>query len=554
MEQIGRYQIVRELGRGAMGVVYHAVDPTIGRPLAIKTIRLREVDDPAQRDKLRERLFREARSAGVLSHANIVTIYDMEEDDGVAYIAMEFVDGPTLDHVLNRPEALAPERMFSVLQQTAIALDYAHQKGIIHRDIKPANIMLDRGGSAKITDFGIAKINSTEGYTMTGTIVGTPNYMSPEQVQGVPVDGRSDQFSLAVVAYEILTGERPFPGEHLSTVVYKIVAEEPVPSHRINPSLGPHIDAVLRKALAKKPEARYVNCLAFIRALEAACARTTGWTNLARGSSPSLPTMMESRAELPLPEASVVPELTAKKQQRGFLAIAVALIIAVGILSAIAHFTTSGSHPEQFKPVATVAQPMPESPDKHATVTSSELPAAANAQIIADPGPPAPAPTNPVSLKPAPSNVPARLEPREPPKPLDIWITTNPPGATAALDDHNDASCLTPCLLQGMPGVHNLAISMVQYQPERREIRVGTGPQDVPLITLRPVLGTLIITTPQPGASVSINGDARTETTPAQISLPPGSYHVAVERNGKQASMQVEVRNGNTNVLKFPLH
>ena len=547
MEQIGRYQIARELGRGAMGVVYHAVDPTIGRPLAIKTIRLREVDDPAQRDKLRDRLFREARSAGVLSHPNIVTIYDMEEDAGVAYIAMEFVDGPTLDHLLDRPEPLPPERMFSVLLQTALALDYAHQKGIIHRDIKPANIMLDRGGAAKITEFGIAKINSSEGYTMTGTIVGTPNYMSPEQVQGVPVDGRSDQFSLAVIAYEILTGERPFPGEHLTTVVYKIVAEEPISSHRINPSLGPHIDAVLRKALAKKPEARYANCASFVKALETACANTKGWRSLARGSSPDLPTMLESRAELPLPETGgpLIPAVPdPPKTQRGFLAIALALAIAVGILSAIAHFSNNpGWHPDAPANSQVATQAPPITASKPIVVP----------EAIADPGP-ATGSNTPVSLKPAPTTVPARPDPREPPKPMDIWVTTNPPGATAALDDQNDASCLTPCLLQGMPGVHNLAINMVQYQPERREVRVGNGAQDIPLITLRPVLGTLVITTPQPGASVSINGDLRSETTPTQISLPPGPYRVTVELNGKRGALQVEVRNGNTNVLRIPLN
>ena len=218
MDRIGRYKIVRELGRGAMGVVYHAIDPNIGRPVAIKTIQLGG-RDAAEQDRMRERLFREARSAGILSHPGIVTIYDVEQQDALAYIAMEYVDGPTLDHVLSE-QAMSSTRMFAVLGQTGAALDYAHQKGIVHRDIKPANIMIAADGTAKITDFGIAKITASEQFTMTGSIVGTPHYMSPEQVQGQPVDGRSDQFSLAVIAFEILTGEKPYTGEHLTTVVY----------------------------------------------------------------------------------------------------------------------------------------------------------------------------------------------------------------------------------------------------------------------------------------------------------------------------------------------
>ena len=242
MDRIGRYKIVRELGRGAMGVVYHAIDPNIGRPVAIKTINLGAVPKAEDQERMRERLFREARSAGILSHPGIVTIYDVEQQDDLAYIAMEYVDGPTLDQLLSGPGALAPERMFSIFGQTAVAL------------------LLDKTGRVKVADFGIAKITASEQFTMTGSIVGTPHYMSPEQVQGQTVDGRSDQFSLAVIAYEVLTGEKPYTGEHLTTVVYKIVAEEPPLPRRINPSLAGPIENALRKGLAKKPDARYRTC------------------------------------------------------------------------------------------------------------------------------------------------------------------------------------------------------------------------------------------------------------------------------------------------------
>src|SRR4051794_4448076 len=305
MDRIGRYKIVRELGRGAMGVVYHAIDPNIGRPVAIKTIQLGGGRKQEEQERLRERLFREARSAGILSHPGIVTIYDVEHQGELAYIAMEYVDGPTLDHLLSEQPTIPPARLFSVLGQTAAALDYAHQKGIVHRDIKPANITIAADGMAKITDFGIAKITASDQLTMTGSIVGTPHYMSPEQVQGQPVDGRSDQFSLAVIAYETLTGEKPYTGEHLTTVVYKIVTEEPAAPHRLNPSLSGPIETVLRKALSKKPDARFRACQEFIEALEKACAATKGWKLMPRGGSLNEPTIADapaaSRSEVTLP-------------------------------------------------------------------------------------------------------------------------------------------------------------------------------------------------------------------------------------------------------------
>ena len=343
MDRIGRYKIVGELGRGAMGVVYHAIDPNIGRPVAIKTIHFGGGRNAEEQNRLRERLFREARSAGILSHPGIVTVYDVEQQGELAYIAMEFVDGPTLDQVLSEAYPISPERMFSILGQTAVALDYAHQKGIVHRDIKPANIMIARDGTAKITDFGIAKITASDQLTMTGNIVGTPHYMSPEQVQGQPVDGRSDQFSLAVIAFEMLTGEKPYSGEHLTTVVYKIVAEEPAAPHRLNPTLGGAIESVLRRSLSKKPEARYPTCQEFAGALEKACAASKGWKTMPRGGSLNEPTMVDSaKPVVTLPparrahraEATTTAERGERRSAR-FLPFLLAILVAAGLLALI---------------------------------------------------------------------------------------------------------------------------------------------------------------------------------------------------------------------------
>src|SRR5712692_8565661 len=294
MDQLGRYQIISELGRGAMGVVFRALDPSIGREVAIKTIRLSEVANAEQRGKQRERLFREARSAGILSHPGIVTVYDMAEQDETAYITMEFVQGSTLEQILALNEPLEPARLFSLLRQTAAALDYAHHRGIIHRDIKPANIIVNEAGTAKIADFGIAKISAADQLTQTGLIVGTPNYMAPEQVQGKPVSGLADQYSLTVLAYEMLTGDKPFVAEQLTTLVFQIVCEPPPPANRLNPTLGPQIEAVLQKGLSKQPDERYGDCTALVEALEAACAANPGWKSLGRGGGLNLPTMAET--------------------------------------------------------------------------------------------------------------------------------------------------------------------------------------------------------------------------------------------------------------------
>src|SRR3984885_13000632 len=236
-----------------MGIVYKAQDPAIGRTIAIKSIRLNELTEDAERERLRERLFREAQSAGMLSHAGIVTIYDIAEENGVAYIFMEFVNGPPFERMLKVDQTPDKETLLSIFRQTAAALDYAHKKGIVHRDIKPANIMIHEDGTAKVTDFGVAKIMSQE-MTLAGTMMGTPSYMSPEQVQSTAITGAADQFSLAVIAYEVLTGEKPFAAEYLPTLLYKIVREEPLPPQRLNNTLSAQVETALRKALAKHPD------------------------------------------------------------------------------------------------------------------------------------------------------------------------------------------------------------------------------------------------------------------------------------------------------------
>ena len=256
----GRYEIVGEVGRGAMGVVYKAVDPVIGRTVAVKTIRLSEAGTGLSRPELLGRFQTEARAAGLLTHPNIVVVYDAGEENGLYYITMELVEGKSVQALLDEGQRFSLPRVLRIMEQTCSALDFAHERHVVHRDIKPANLMLTADDTVKVTDFGTAKILQFGTVQQTTHVMGTPSYMSPEQVKGRAVDGRSDIFSLGVMLYEMVTGEKPFPGQNITTVIYKIVNEDPVPPRQLDPSIHAGISAVIMKALYKEPDERYQTC------------------------------------------------------------------------------------------------------------------------------------------------------------------------------------------------------------------------------------------------------------------------------------------------------
>ena len=254
--QIGRFIIVRELGKGAMGQVFLAEDPKIDRKVAIKTVVMPQGTSPEMARETSQRFLREAQAAGKLLHPNIVTIFDVGEADGVSFIAMEYIEGDSLDRHA-RPDSLLPlGTVLDIVSQTAAALDYAHTHHVVHRDIKPANLMVLPDGTVKVTDFGLAK-NPQANLTQSGVLLGTPSYMSPEQIQGAELDGRSDLFSLGVLLYELLTGVRPFEAESISTIIYRVLYEDPRPPAAHNPALPGEVNLVLEKALAKSPGRRY---------------------------------------------------------------------------------------------------------------------------------------------------------------------------------------------------------------------------------------------------------------------------------------------------------
>jgi serine/threonine-protein kinase len=272
INNIGKYEVRREIGRGAMGVVYECFDPSIKRIVALKTIRSDQLAGEHSAAVV-ARFRREAQAAGRLNHPNIVSIYDLGEDNGVWFIAMEFVQGRELKECFETNERFRMADIVRIMSQILDALDYSHRQGVIHRDVKPANIFLLSDGSVKVADFGIAHIESSN-LTQVGTVMGTPSYMSPEQIMGLPVDGRSDLFSAGVVLYQFLTGERPFAGS-ATTTMQKVLKEDPLPPSTLNVQLPPAMDAVVRRALAKRADERFQTAREFADAIRAAAPAAT---------------------------------------------------------------------------------------------------------------------------------------------------------------------------------------------------------------------------------------------------------------------------------------
>ena len=273
-QRLGRYVIEKRIGRGAMGAVYLAKDPRINRPIALKAIPIEQEFEDEELKEARLRFYREAESAGRLTHPNIITVYDAGEDKGLAYIAMEYVPGIALKDFTDKKKLLAPKRALELAAATAEALDYAHNQGVIHRDIKPANLLYNpKEGSLKISDFGVARLTDNN-RTKTGIVLGTPMYMSPEQLGAEPLTGLSDLFSLGVTLYELLIGEVPFTATNIAVLMTKITTEEPAPIAKRRAGIPPSVDSVLAKAMAKRPEDRF-SCGAEMAIALRNCARTS---------------------------------------------------------------------------------------------------------------------------------------------------------------------------------------------------------------------------------------------------------------------------------------
>src|SRR5438270_11325139 len=261
LKTLGRYNIERTIGKGAMGVVYEGLDPRLGRRVAIKTILKSHLDEDTAKD-YSMRFVREAQAVARLNHPNIVQVYDFGEEGNVAYLVMEFIKGKELKSFFDANERFELKEVVRIMGELCEALEFAHNAGIIHRDIKPANVMLDAQAHTKLTDFGVARVqdsDKTVERTQAGTLVGTPAYMSPEQITGVNIDKRSDVFSAGIILYQFLTGEKPFTGSGAWTIAKKILHEQPPLPSSLNNAITPLFDAVVNKALAKSPDQRFAS-------------------------------------------------------------------------------------------------------------------------------------------------------------------------------------------------------------------------------------------------------------------------------------------------------
>lgn len=521
MPTIGRYQVINEIGRGASGTVYRASDPAIGREVAIKALRLEQVGTPEERERIRERLRREAKSAGVLTHPHIVTIYDVVEQDGDAYIVMELVEGPSLDTLIYQGELPPRNQTLELLRQIAGALDFAHSKRIIHRDVKPGNVLVMDGRIAKMADFGIAKIDAADDFTATGTVLGTPSYMSPEQLQGQPLTGNADQYSLAVMAYELFSGKRPFIAATISSLMYKIAHDEAAPASLLNPTLSHAVDQVLNRGLNKDPARRFPTCTAFVESLTLALQTQPGWTlPLPKQQAPA--ELSETVALGPAaanhdPDSAATgetaPSASQELQRRSRRLTWIALGLTVAAALWLVWFVLLPKPSTQA-----VAHSAPPPDDRPSAMPPAAPP---KAQSQPPPEPAAPPDSSKASTPPQVADVPASQR---------VQFVTNPSGAILVFDGDSSTACPAPCAAELPPGAHAVVATKEGYRPATQRFKI---PGDSELfLTLEAALGTLSIRSTPDGASIYVNGKLQPQKTPATLKLPVGRYQIEVVKDG----------------------
>ncbi|MFI5090709.1 MAG: protein kinase [Terriglobales bacterium] len=574
LQKIGRYNITGELGKGAMGVVYKATDPNIGRTVAIKTTRLDTHGIDAE--SLLQRFKNEARSAGTLNHPNIVTIYDAGEQEGVFYIAMEYIEGETLHGLLSQHRSLPVEKVIEIIRQVCAGLDYAHAHGVIHRDIKPANIMLAASGSVKVMDFGIAKAGGT--MTATGQVLGTPNYMSPEQVKGKPIDGRSDLFSVGVLLYEMLTGEKPFDGQNVTTIIYKIVSENPIPPRELDVTIHPGLNAVVTKALAKAPDERYQTGAALAAdlanyksfgtesgatqllstaAFPAAGGRTVA-TPAPPPAGPPAPVAPAAAAPAPAPPSPTVQQASAPGMNMRVLAGVVVLLL----IAALTAWRVYRRHQQpgqeaaatQALPAvqqpATAPPPAPPAETAPAPATPPETPSAETT--------PAPEPPQPQSA-PRPASKPkaktAAVPPAPAPQPAPaadatgtgtVHVTSTPLGASVTID--GSGAYVTPFDSPPLKaGPHAFSVSKLGWSTVQRRLDVVAGKATNLEVSLSVSGAVVEVQSDPPGAAILVDEKPTNKFTPARLAVPQGEHKIRLRMEGfKDENTVVTLAEGQT--------
>jgi serine/threonine-protein kinase len=595
---IGRYQITGTLGFGAMGAVYKAWDPLIKRTLAIKTIRLDVPRQSPQHQAFIERFYQEARISGTLSHPSIVTLFDVGEDDGAPFLAMEFVDGRTIGAILEEGVRFKPERVIGLVSQVAEALDYAHSRGVVHRDVKPTNLMVSADDRVKVTDFGIAKLADSE-ITHSGALLGTPSYMSPEQAMGEKLDGRSDIFSLGVVAFEMLSGLQPFPGPNVTSILYKLVHVEPVePADLETNGLVPQKwREVFRKVLAKKPESRYPTASAFVQDLEYCLGSWFAGIGDQETASLAVPVLEERTVtlpQMPLPDvdgptfAGPLAPPPGAATLRGGEGGAATLVLApaAGAEETVLLLPrpSAGALPPAEGPPATLLMSPPGAsqtlpPEPTVRVPPARPPAAAStARPRPRGGVPAgwvlgggaavlalalaivgwafwersraaePAVEPPAAVS-EPEATPAATSAPPPATSGTLRVESDPPGARVRVN--GEAKGATPLDLADLPfGAHKVRVDLRGYEPQSRDVTVdAASPAALLRLTLArpaaPVHGTADVVSTPAGAAVSVDGRPAGVTPLAGLKLKPGRYRLEVSLPGHETwSGTVEVAAG----------
>jgi predicted Ser/Thr protein kinase len=482
-ERIGRYRVLAELGRGAMGVVYRGVDPALDRAVAIKVVAVQAGTDPASVSELEARFLREARFAARLSHPNVVTVYDAGKDEGVLFTVMELVDGESLADRIGRREFPTSAEALELVAQVADALHAAHALGVVHRDIKPGNIMITAAGQVKVADFGIAKaIGEDTGLTRSGTVVGSPAYMAPEQVRGEKLDGRADLFSLGVVLYELLVRRKPFPADTVTTLIYQILHEDPLASAELSRSLGSDVSGLLRRCLAKRLEERMPTAASF--AAEARRLARAAVAGEGDATSPTGKILVQAEDEEPpqagIPDAAPAepaaktPPATRARPGSAFEPIAVALGIGLILVAGgLALRRCGGPSRAPAAPVAISAEPTSPPPPHRVDWVAPTA---------------APAPATMPGAKELPTVVP---QPTRPPieavfrcrrgaefnvSPEEALVTVDGEAIGKADDWDNKGGGKTYFFTK--PGRHLVELSLTGYATVWIEIRVEPGADD----------------------------------------------------------------------------
>jgi serine/threonine-protein kinase len=569
LTKAGRYQIIAELGRGSMGVVYQGFDPIIGRTVAIKTM-LTEGLAPAEFQEFKARFQREAQAAGALTHPNIVTVYDFGEDAGILYLAMELLEGKSVEKLVEEQHLLPIETIIPMYEQVCSALDHAHAHKIVHRDIKPANIMILDSGLVKVTDFGIAKMMSM-GMTQAGQILGTPNYMSPEQVKGRPIDGRSDIFSLGVILYELVTGEKPFGGQNITTVIYKIINENPIPPRELDATIHPGLSYVIAKALAKNPEERYQTCRELAEDLK-------NYKNLGGATAPSAtvvfkvpppeavappaPPPAPVQAARPAPvepqpvrpmSVHVIPPARAEQHATSPVVWVLLTLVVVGLLGGGYYFFLRGKG--EFKTAESNPPPatQPLTPTTTAsTPTGGATPAGTTTEAPATQTPTAAAATeNKPAVQPpeqraeaskggeatrAAGHMPPGGTSRSGPAPKfgQLLVTSNVPGASISIDGRSQSGWATPFTFADMPaGTHMVLVTKDGYSPVQQSVTVEGGRTNSLNAQLAMPSGEINIVTNPPGAEILIDGKSY-GASPVRATVGVGQHSYTVKRPGME--------------------